>query len=63
MAKKNNDMHDERLNRLAKYEGLLARWGESAGFVPDILAKDKAEWLMDKFTKYVDSEIRRIRGA
>ena len=63
MAKKNKELHDERLTRLAKYEGLLARWGEASGNIPDMLMKGKAVWYMDKFRAYVDAEMRSKRGS
>ena len=62
MAKKKG-LHDERLTRLAKYEGLLARWGEVTGNVPDTLMNDKAVWYMDRLREWIGNEMRAKRGA
>jgi len=54
---------DDRLNRLAKYEGLLARWGEVTGNIPDTKVKNKALWYMDAFREHVAKEMRRKRDG
>jgi hypothetical protein len=60
MAKKKQA--DDRLSRLSKYEGLLARWGEATGNVPDTLMDNKALWYMDRFREAVDKAIRHKKN-
>ena len=52
---------DDRLNRLAKYEGMLARWGDLTGNIPDTDVKNKAEWFMGKFSSWVNDRIKEKR--